>query len=168
LRNIHPAFSHSLVRGTSAHDLEGAAPISTEPKDRKIIVECGNKLDAQSLRHCKAGRVNDREVLVWKRLTDCPDHLEIGGDNRLYRCYSSMQAVPKSLCRTSTQTVLKKEPAFDQHMICCDQTLSGGANDLGPGVAAIRVSAAAYRAEVSTNRLTGPRRCDLAPQQLLA
>ena len=61
----------------SANDLEGSLTPTAEPEDGEIIIERRDPKDTESLHHCEARTVDDREVLIRECFADHPGCLEI-------------------------------------------------------------------------------------------
>jgi hypothetical protein len=102
-----------------------------------VLVERGGAMHAEPLHDGEARAVDDREVLIRKRLACREGRFEIGGGDELDGGSAASQGSPEVLSRSETETVREQEPRFDDDVVAGDEPLTRTEDLLRTGIAPV-------------------------------
>jgi len=105
-------------------------PFRAEAKDRKMIIQRGGALNSKAGHHCKAGAIDDGEILVAPKEPKLPCGFQVRQSNGLNNRYSASQPVPESISGVRLEPVVKQRPGFYQNVIRGNQCLTSSQDRL--------------------------------------
>ncbi len=118
-----------------------------------MMIEARGQCDLEPLHDGKARAVDNREILVWKALTDGPCQLEIVRRHNLKPRRAASNLPPKIICRVAPVATVQQQPGFGEHVVCNDMIMRAPKNGFRSGIVAIARTAAANQTELSTKML---------------
>ena len=116
---------------------ESPAPVRTEAKNGKIIIEGRRTLDAEPPHNRKTGSVNQGEILIAVRNPDLPGRFDVRHADGFDSRDASPQSLPESFRCLAADPVADQGPGFNEDMIACNERLAGRQNVLGAAIARI-------------------------------